>query len=180
MKTRIYAAPAVKGLKHLNQANTTCSHNAGLMLAHCLRRWPNIKPPLAKQVIFNIFIVVQYIIIFVLFQYTYSPTAQLISLEGYADAANTHTQVWWACALPTAGRKYDLTLTRHSKSVTVCGGQSEGPSSSCFLLKEQIHQYDDFFINRASCVKRVYLQLHRVVHTSFHTQEDEIVATMCE
>ena len=152
MKAQICAALAVKELKHLNQANTTCSHNASLIQANRLRRWPNIKPPLAKQVMFNIFNVVQYFIIFVSFQYTYSPTAQLISLEGYADAANTHTQVWGACALPTTGRKYDLTLTRHSKSVTVCGGQSKGPSSPCFLLKKQIHHYDDFFINRASWV----------------------------
>ena len=33
-------------------ANTRCSSNAGLMLVHRLRRWPNIKPALDKRIVF--------------------------------------------------------------------------------------------------------------------------------
>ena len=33
-------------------ANTIHPANAGLMLGHCLRRWPNINPALVEHVVF--------------------------------------------------------------------------------------------------------------------------------
>ena len=33
-------------------ANTSRSHNVGSMLAHRLRRWPNIEPTLRERIVF--------------------------------------------------------------------------------------------------------------------------------
>ena len=37
---------------HIHAANTRCWYNAGLLLAHRLRRWSNIKPALGQHLVF--------------------------------------------------------------------------------------------------------------------------------
>ena len=54
MKTRIYAAPAVKGLRKscVYPANSRRSSTAVLMLAHRMRDRPYIQPALCQRLLF--------------------------------------------------------------------------------------------------------------------------------